>query len=73
VLERINGLTGGGPAEGDASDMAAQLVLRSIEREMFKRAAEGFHTSAKQLDLAEVGALEQVVDKYCSVVQQYLK
>ncbi|PNH10968.1 hypothetical protein TSOC_002218 [Tetrabaena socialis] len=55
-------------------DVGAQLALRSVERELFGRAAGGFGAARKQqLPHAEVAALEQVVDAYRAIVRRFLQ
>ncbi|KAG2494612.1 hypothetical protein HYH03_007377 [Edaphochlamys debaryana] len=54
-----------------ADDVQYQLVLRSIERELFSRAATGFDTVSNRLSVAEVAALEAVVDTYRLTLQRF--
>ncbi|GLC49187.1 thioredoxin-disulfide reductase [Pleodorina starrii] len=59
---------------GADGDVALQLLMRSVERELFVRATAGFEEAPyNRLEVAEVAALEQVVDVYRSVVQQFLR
>ncbi|KXZ56027.1 hypothetical protein GPECTOR_2g1579 [Gonium pectorale] len=58
---------------GADDDIAAQLALRSVERELFRRAAQGFDASSNRLDQLEVEALEAVVDAYRAAVQRFLR
>ncbi|KAG2494611.1 hypothetical protein HYH03_007376 [Edaphochlamys debaryana] len=56
-----------------ADDVQYQLVLRSVERELFSRAATGFDTVSNRLSVAEVAALEAVVDTYRLTLQRFLE
>ncbi|KAG2496793.1 hypothetical protein HYH03_005201 [Edaphochlamys debaryana] len=49
-----------------------QLVLRSLERELFGRAAAGFEAPANSLSEVSVAALERVVDAYRLMLQHFL-
>ncbi|KAG2488307.1 hypothetical protein HYH03_013157 [Edaphochlamys debaryana] len=57
---------------GPTGDVQYQLVLRSVERELFSRAAAGFDKAAAALSEAEVAALEAVVDTYRMKLQRFL-
>ncbi|GIL75394.1 hypothetical protein Vretifemale_5196 [Volvox reticuliferus] len=62
-----------GGSGGGHEGVVAQLLLRSIEREFFRRAVLGFDAALNQLGLAEVIALEKVVDLYRNVLNAFLK
>ncbi|KAG2492072.1 hypothetical protein HYH03_009568 [Edaphochlamys debaryana] len=55
-----------------ADDVQYQLVLRSVEGELFSRAAVGFSASSNRLSGAEVAALEAMVDTYRLTLQRFL-
>ncbi|KAG2501267.1 hypothetical protein HYH03_001073 [Edaphochlamys debaryana] len=57
-----------------ADDVQYQLVLRSVEEELFRRAAAGFD-SAESSDMDEeyLEDLEEVVDLYRSTLQRFLE
>ncbi|EFJ48301.1 hypothetical protein VOLCADRAFT_104794 [Volvox carteri f. nagariensis] len=70
-----------GPWRDLSSDVAAQLVLRSVEGVLFRRALQqlgggsgGDDTGHARLDLGEgeVAALENVVDEYRAALQRFL-
>ncbi|KXZ49831.1 hypothetical protein GPECTOR_19g282 [Gonium pectorale] len=56
-----------------SNDVAAQLAIRSFERELFWRAAEGFDAKVNRLGSEEVASLEAAVDAYRSALQRYLQ
>ncbi|GLC35571.1 thioredoxin-disulfide reductase [Pleodorina starrii] len=59
---------------GADGDVALQLLMRSVERDLFARATAGFEKAPyNRLEVAEVAALEQVIDVYRSVVQRFLR
>ncbi|KAG2492053.1 hypothetical protein HYH03_009551 [Edaphochlamys debaryana] len=55
-----------------AEDVQYQLVLRSVERELFSRAVTAFDASSNRLSVGEVAALEEVVDSYRLTLQRFL-
>jgi len=50
--------------------VSAQLVLRSVETQLFRRAIAGFEHQAA-VSTSELGALEEMVDKYRILVQRW--